>query len=365
MRAAMRSAAVLLIEIALLGVLFSYLAARQRTERASAPPPTQDRVTAHPATDWMQLSEKKLKESQDAYLEMLMAAPNDRSALRGLVLVRRQLAGDDPVILRKQAASYRQAITKGVEIADEHYTSAAMTILADVSMLAANEIESRKKPTSAVVLGTGPPTLTRTIGPAAEPRRLRASAQRALPATPDTRPVGSEPPPHQANRYQGVRSPDLDERRGPLYRIEVGPVFSREHATAVTAILKQAGYAPRLSKSNEPGLTNFQVVSEVISRRVGETRANALVELGFRVQTRRVSRDRVQLHFGTFVSRGTAMELTRRIRATGYWAAVAGGDAAGYVIVLGPHGQPTVDAITGLFMARLRITSPVTVIPAQ
>lgn len=142
-------------------------------------------------------------------------------------------------------------------------------------------------------------------------------------------------------------------------------MVSLEHATAVSAILKQAGYAPRLSKSIEPGVTNFQVVSEVISRPVGETRASALAELGFRARIHRISHARVQLHFGTFVSRTSATELTRRIRATGYWAAVAGGTAAGYVIVLGPHRQPTVDAITGIFMARSRFTSPVTVTPAQ
>ncbi len=365
MRTAMRSAAVLLIEIALLAVLFSYLASRQQVDRAIVPP-VQGPVAAHPATGWIQLSEKKLKESQDAYLEMLIAAPNDRSALRGLVLVRRRLAGDDPVTLRKQAATYRQAIATDVEIADEHYTSAAMAILADASTRAANEIESRKKPSSTIVLATGQPALARTIGPATMPRRPQTPAQRAPAAARKPPPIGSlQPPSHRTWRYQGTKSPDFDERRGPRYRIHVGPVFSLEHASAVTAILKQAGYAPRLSKSIEPGVTNFQVVSEVISRRVGEARATALTELGFRAQVRGVSHDRVQLHFGAFLSRDTAMELTRRIRATGYWAGIAGGSAAGYVVVLGPHGQPTVDAITGLFMARLRITSPVTVIPAE
>lgn len=351
MRTAMRSAAVLLIEIVLLVVLFSYLASRQQTERAIAPPPpTQGRVTAESATARRQQSEKqRLKEAQDGYLELLVAAPDDRGALRGLVLVRRQLADDDPAILREQAATYRQAIAKAVEIADEHYTSEAMAILAQASMLAANEIERSSTRSSAVVLGSRPPTLVRTMGLATEPRRPRITPQSALPA----------------GRYRGVRSPDLDERRGPRYRIQVGPVLSLEHATAVTAILKQAGYAPRLGKSIEQGLTDFQVVSEVIPRRTGETRAAALAELGFPVQIRRVSNDRVQLHFGTLVSRGNAVELARRIRATGYWAAVAGGSTAGYIIMLGPHGQPTVDAITRIFMARSRLTSPVTVIPAQ
>lgn len=363
----MRSAAILLIEIALLAMLFSYLASRQHTERAITAPPTQDRLTGRLATGTRLPSEKKrLKDAQDGYLEILVTAPEDRNALRGLMLVRRQLAGDDPAILREQAATYRQAIAKGVEIADEHYTSEAMAILADASMRAASEIVRGSTSPSAVVLATGPATLARTIGLATLPRRPGIAPQRALQAAPDTRSLGSvEPPAHRTWRHQAVTSPDLEERRGPRYRIEVGPVFSLEHATAVAGILKQAGYAPRLSKSIEPGHTDFQVISEVLPRRVGETRATALADLGFRVQIRRVSNDRLQLHFGTLASRGNALELARRIRATGYWAAVAGGSAAGYLIVLGPHGQPTVDAITGIFMARSRITSPVTVIPAQ
>ncbi|MGQ0550469.1 MAG: hypothetical protein ACT4PY_12470 [Armatimonadota bacterium] len=285
-----------------------------------------------------------MKATQDGYLEILTAAPDHRDALRGLVAVRRQLANNDPAVLRQQAAAYRRAIATGIGIADEHYTSEAMTILAAASMRAADEIEGRNTRSAAVT----------------------APAPSALPVAPHKRAISSAQPTREGSRrYRASATPDLDERRGPRYRIQVGPVSSFEQATAVTAILKQAGFAPRLSMSTESGLANFQVVSEVMPRRAGETRGAALAELGFRAQVRRLSGDRVQLHFGTLIHKGNAENLARRVRATGYWATVVGGSATAYVITLGPHAQRTVDAITGIFMTRSRIMSPVTVSPAQ
>ncbi|MGH2406435.1 MAG: hypothetical protein ACRDGN_18530, partial [bacterium] len=302
-----------------------------------------------------------LKESQDRYLEILATTPNHRGAMRGLIFVRRQLARDDPAVLRRQAAAYRQAIATGVVVQDEYYTTHAMASLAQASLQAATELEGKKSPlAAAIVLKAGPAPVAQTIARGPTPPRLQPPSPRSvLPRDPPKRIIGSARTPRRQPRLvQTVESPDLDERRGPRYRIQVGPVFSLEDANAVTAVLRQAGFAPQISKSAATA-TAFQVMSEVVSRRVGERRAVTLADLGFRTQMRAVSTDRIQLYFGTFVSKGNAEDLARRIRATGYWVAVVGGGAHAYVITLGPHGQPTVDAITGVFMARSRITYPV------
>jgi len=63
--------------------------------------------------------------------------------MQGLIRARRQLAHDDPVVLRRQAAALRRAIAQKSE-SPEGYTPAAMELLAEASMRAATELEVAK-----------------------------------------------------------------------------------------------------------------------------------------------------------------------------------------------------------------------------
>jgi len=84
----------------------------------------------------------RLMEAQDAYLEILVVTPGDEGAMRGLVAIRRRLALNDPALLRRQAEAYGQAASNGVEISGEHYTRAAMAVLAEASLRAAQDVEN-------------------------------------------------------------------------------------------------------------------------------------------------------------------------------------------------------------------------------
>ena len=88
----------------------------------------------------------RLREAQDEYLTIILAyrGADDAAAMRGLVTVRRRMANDDPALLRRQAEAYRRAIAQKIET-DEHYTSPAMEFLAQACLLAAKEIETRRR----------------------------------------------------------------------------------------------------------------------------------------------------------------------------------------------------------------------------
>jgi hypothetical protein len=100
------------------------------------------------------LRDGRLMEAQDAYLEILVVTPDDEGAMRGLAAVRRRLALNDPSLLRRQAEAYGQAASQGVEISGEHYTRAAMALLAEASLRAAEEVE---KSQSQKINDTTPP----------------------------------------------------------------------------------------------------------------------------------------------------------------------------------------------------------------
>lgn len=93
-------------------------------------------------------------EAQDAYLEILLVTPGDEGAMRGLVAIRRRLALNDPALLRRQAEAYGQAAANGVEIPGEHYTRAAMAVLAEASLRAAQDVENSQ---SQKINETSPP----------------------------------------------------------------------------------------------------------------------------------------------------------------------------------------------------------------
>jgi hypothetical protein len=86
----------------------------------------------------------RLMEAQDAYLEILVSRRIDEPTMRGLVAIRRRLSLNDPVLLRRQAEAYGEAAANGVEISGEHYTRAAMAVLAEASLRAAQDIENRQ-----------------------------------------------------------------------------------------------------------------------------------------------------------------------------------------------------------------------------
>ena len=86
----------------------------------------------------------QLRQRQDEYLRVLLGNPADAAAMRGLVAVRRRLAGDDPMVLRRQAAAYQQMITSGAE-SPEHYSRQPMELLASASLRAAAAVESEQR----------------------------------------------------------------------------------------------------------------------------------------------------------------------------------------------------------------------------
>jgi LysM repeat protein len=87
----------------------------------------------------------RVEDAQDDFLQILLTSgpSSDRRVMQGLIRARRQLAHDDPVVLRRQAAAFRLAIAQKRE-SPEGYTPAAMELLAEASMRAATELEVAK-----------------------------------------------------------------------------------------------------------------------------------------------------------------------------------------------------------------------------
>src|SRR5215467_15502943 len=81
-----------------------------------------------PATSARLSAAGHIKEAQDEYLQALLAAPGDAEAMRWLVAIRRQLMDGDARALRRQAATFEEAIASGTETA-EHYNNKSMRIL--------------------------------------------------------------------------------------------------------------------------------------------------------------------------------------------------------------------------------------------
>lgn len=140
----------------------------------------------------------RLREAQDAYLEILQNNSFDPVAMEGLVAVRRQLAADDPAALRRQAAEYRQTIARRGET-PEHYSRNSLEILAAASARAAAVIESKRIVTHPT--GTTPMTRGRS-----EPRPQDRHASRVTkglqPAAPVPLPAATphpQPPPASAH----------------------------------------------------------------------------------------------------------------------------------------------------------------------
>jgi hypothetical protein len=98
-------------------------------------------VAAHLALAGTAMTAGRLRAAQSGYLTVLLSlAPDDGQAQEGLVAVQRRWANDDPAILRRQARTYRLAAVRATE-PDSQYSPAALALLADANLRAANEIE--------------------------------------------------------------------------------------------------------------------------------------------------------------------------------------------------------------------------------
>lgn len=136
-----------------------------RGDAISSPPPILPRtLREQEAAAWKLLHDGHLREAQDAFLHILSFDLTEQEAMRGLVAVRQQMAGEDPLVARQQAAVYQDAIRLGVET-EEYYRQSAMEALVSASLQAANEIETRNK-----LLPSIPNTVTEASVPPASPQ---------------------------------------------------------------------------------------------------------------------------------------------------------------------------------------------------
>jgi hypothetical protein len=206
-----------------------------------------------------------LRDAQDEFLWILLFNLKDRDAMRGLVAVRRQMAGDDPGVLRQQAAEYEDAVRRGVDT-QEHYTLPAMQTLASASLQAAKEIEAHSRPSSRPLRN---PTDARRppAGPGAEEEtpssgRVRPQMTRSTkPIEPQTLLLsgGKLPPPvmHSA-KPTGTQSPGLPNgfvpraaEKPPTTPSKLTPAVPA--ASASQAPPPPAASAPKVSPSGASG----------------------------------------------------------------------------------------------------------------
>lgn len=331
----------------------------------------------------------RLREAQDAYLAELLSAGAEAShdAWQGLVGVRRQLAHHDPLVLRQQAAAYRQAIAEGVET--EHYTKAALEVLATTSLRAAEEIEaelSGKPQAARVEVPTIPPALQSTSSSSREMKAQSPSPALQPVPVPSERPierapgatagVSPETPPsinpqtHSApSRGTAVPAPQPTPASpppvagtDPLYVVQVGPIVDAEQVSAIIGELTRGGFAPIVRKRDEP--LRFRVSSDPHASSVVERRAAMLREQGFYPIVRALNDGLAELEFGRFASQRDAEVLAKRIRLQGFLTVVAREGGTFYTITLGPHRLRDIDAITTILKSRVRTASMVTVMKA-
>lgn len=113
-------------------------AVRAEAQRLKDRRQTQVRSNAQPQVP----TSDPLREKQDAYLATLLgSAGNNDDAMQRLVALRRQMAHDNPYLLRQQARAYLDAASHGVETA-EHYKPESMRLLAVATLMAAVQAEA-------------------------------------------------------------------------------------------------------------------------------------------------------------------------------------------------------------------------------
>lgn len=207
----------------------------------------------------------RLRDAQDEYVQVLLIAPDNEEAWRELVEVRRRLARDDAALLRRQAAAYRRAIARGEET-EEHYTVPAMRILAQASLIAAQEIEEGQPGLSPPVAQPAPlrptpspaPTVRveETARPAPAPRPSPRTTRRRPTPRPTPRQVSTPvprspvtPPPVIVTPAPATPTaqPSLDVNE-PFFLIQIGPLSDANRAAEIAADLTVAGYSARVSR---------------------------------------------------------------------------------------------------------------------
>ncbi len=348
--------------------------ARSETLPTIPPRPPSPQPARRNTTGWQMIAAGRLREAQDQFLQTLLTSPDEQDAMRGLIVVRRRLAGQDPVNLRRQAAAYEQAMARRAET-EEHYTVEAMAMLARANLLAAGEIEaergSRGQPSAPSPPAFDPqPSPTRqvrqqpTVSPIARavPTPARIPPQPVL-RTPPPAPVPPQPalrtPPAATPAPQASiaePSPDANE---PFYLVQVGPISDAGRVSEIAGELTLSGYAAAVSRRGDS--QSFQVVSETLPRSVARRRAQALTALGFRSRLVSVTRGVAQLEFGVFPSLEGAEALAGRIRTHGYRATVVRAAGSLYMITLGPYRQSVTDTIVRLIRSRFGAGLAVTV----
>jgi len=98
------------------------------------------------------LATNDLRGAQHEYLLILLSvAPNSAQAWRGLIMLHRRWAAENPAELGRQVKAYRLAIRNGAGM-DERYSPQALEVLAKATSLATRAIESiRRRPIAAYV----------------------------------------------------------------------------------------------------------------------------------------------------------------------------------------------------------------------
>lgn len=244
----------------------------------------------------------RLREAQELFLEVLLVNPDDREAMRGLVRVRGLMAREDAPTLRKQAKTYRRAISQGIET-DEHYTAAAMDVLATASLLAVADLQDSKvkarsqpappkpDPTTVTRQPVRPKpqpvlkakrTTTSKPKPQTVPSKPKPQAQRKPSAVVQTPPSTSapeapkpvqkppSPPPPPAPLTVESESPvDMNE---PFVTITIGPIASRTQASNIATDLTVAGYVARMRWSG----AEYQITLGPYRRSIAEKIASRI-----------------------------------------------------------------------------------------
>ncbi len=233
------------------------------------------------------LNAGRLQEAQETYLALLLVDPLDQEAMRGLVAVRRRMARDDPELLRRQAATYEDAVSRGVET-EEHYTIPTMELLAKASLLAAAQVEQERgvrplaaqrspaepsppSPPSAVrptpapqAAPPAPPTARARSTPSPRPRVTPRPTPRAVvtprpapsptprPTPPTPAPLTPQPAPPTPPPVPATPQPPLDVNE-PFVVVQIGPLSEAARASEIAAELTLEGYGARVSRPGGGG----------------------------------------------------------------------------------------------------------------
>lgn len=323
---------------------------------------------------WRSLDAGRLQEAQDDFLKILSLDPSRDSAMRGLVAVRRKMAGDNARLIRQQAAIYQDVLQRG-GVGDEKYPPSSLTALVSAGLTAAQEIEAQSGPITASApmpaqVGAPPVThpaatpsqpisLQKPVSSRGEPRNTAVQPPKAPdhaaapPARQGQKPlVAATPPPTpsapsptatapQAHRPTTAPNPQPSSpASNALHMVRIGPVLDRDRAAALSKQLSIAGF-PQIQVT---GQTGYRVVSEPLPRRDAESLAATLAGQGFRTSTEPLTGDTVQLLFGIFTVQKEAETLSTRIAAAGYDAWIR--EATVYTLRLGPYPSASLTTIT-------------------